>query len=412
MEEPFLSHKGDLFRQVDGVAMGSPLGVLFANMYMATVEEKAFSEHQKPRLYCRYIDDIFITMKNQNDAETIIDIFKANSVLNFTCERSQQKTLPFLDVLVKQKEGKFDTTVYTKATNTGRCLNARGECPDNYKKSVVSAYVKRAFTHCTSWKDVHAELDRIRQLLTNNGYSDKMIETAISKKMEEFQLQEISRQTPEEENLIVYHRLDYGSAYHDECHALQGIIKRCVTPREPYKKVLLRIYSKPNLTSSLVMKNNTAPEGPKEMCTNVVYKFSCPEETCKSPSKDYLGHTTTTLRRRLQAHRNQGAIHQHFVDIHDRKPALQELIDSTTIIHKESRYSRLLITEAVSIAIQKPSLNIQMDSNYLLPSSRGRRYQRPDNRQAMRPTDNNEANRTNIPYLLRSLRPRVVQTNP
>ncbi|XP_076038162.1 rha [Oratosquilla oratoria] len=38
-EAPFLSHRGELFKQVDGVAMGSPLGVLFANMYMAQVCE-------------------------------------------------------------------------------------------------------------------------------------------------------------------------------------------------------------------------------------------------------------------------------------------------------------------------------------------------------------------------------------
>ncbi|XP_066974323.1 uncharacterized protein [Macrobrachium rosenbergii] len=41
-EAPFLSHWGELFWQVDGVVMGSPLGVLFANMYMATVKERPF----------------------------------------------------------------------------------------------------------------------------------------------------------------------------------------------------------------------------------------------------------------------------------------------------------------------------------------------------------------------------------
>ena len=70
MEAPFLSHRGELFRQVDGVAMGSPLGVLFANIYMATVEERVFNEHEKPRLYCRYIDDIFITTRRAEEAET------------------------------------------------------------------------------------------------------------------------------------------------------------------------------------------------------------------------------------------------------------------------------------------------------------------------------------------------------
>ena len=209
----------------------------------------------------------------------------------------------------------------------------------------------------------------------------------------------------------MYHRLEYGLAYKDESHALKGIVDRGVTPREPYKKILLKIYSKPNLTASLLIKNNTAPEGPKEMCTNVVYKFSCLEETCKSPSKDYLGHTITILRRRLQAHRNNGAIHQHFVDTHDRKSSLQELIDSTSIIHRESRYGRLLITEAFSIALQKPSLNFQVDYNTLLPSSRSRRAQSHHDRPERHPSeDDRETNEANVPNLLRTLRPRRAQT--
>ena len=205
-EAPFLSHQGELYRQVDGVSMGSPLGVFFANMYMATVEERTFREHQKPKIYGRYIDDIFITIKEADDTRKIADALKRNSVLNFTIEHSQQKTLPFLDVLVKQQEGQFKTTVFTKTTNVGRCLNARGECPEAYKKSVVSAYVKRALTHCTSWREVNSELDRIRQLLTNNGYADRIIETAIKKKIDEF-YQPTTTTATTEENLVIYHHL-------------------------------------------------------------------------------------------------------------------------------------------------------------------------------------------------------------
>ena len=40
---PFTTHKGELYTQIDGVAMGSPLGVLFANFYMGTIEERIFT---------------------------------------------------------------------------------------------------------------------------------------------------------------------------------------------------------------------------------------------------------------------------------------------------------------------------------------------------------------------------------
>ncbi|XP_066958077.1 uncharacterized protein [Macrobrachium rosenbergii] len=118
--------------------MGSPLGALCANMYMATVEERTFREYQKPKIYGRYIDDIFFTIKETDDARKLADALKRNSLLNFTTEHSQQKTLPFLDVLMKQQEGQFKTTVYVKATNAGRCLNARGECDDAIKAKQLS----------------------------------------------------------------------------------------------------------------------------------------------------------------------------------------------------------------------------------------------------------------------------------
>ncbi|XP_068235641.1 uncharacterized protein [Palaemon carinicauda] len=40
---PFTTHRGHMYLQKDGVAMGSPLGVLFANFYVGVVEERVFS---------------------------------------------------------------------------------------------------------------------------------------------------------------------------------------------------------------------------------------------------------------------------------------------------------------------------------------------------------------------------------
>ena len=42
-EAPFRDQRGNLWKQIDGVAMGSSLGVLFANTYMGIVERRVFS---------------------------------------------------------------------------------------------------------------------------------------------------------------------------------------------------------------------------------------------------------------------------------------------------------------------------------------------------------------------------------
>ncbi|XP_076043759.1 uncharacterized protein LOC143026862 [Oratosquilla oratoria] len=184
-EAPFLSHRGELFRHVDGVAMGSPLGVLFANMYMAHVEEKTFHHRPPSGIYARYIDDICIATSSQEDVTSLISTFQDNSCLAFTHEKSVEGHLPFLYLDISKERKCFNTKVYTKDTNIGRCLNARGECPAAYKRSAATAYVNRTLTHCSSWRETYRELDRIRQLLTNNGFPDQMIEGVIKRKFDQ-----------------------------------------------------------------------------------------------------------------------------------------------------------------------------------------------------------------------------------
>ncbi|XP_064104335.1 uncharacterized protein LOC135214197 [Macrobrachium nipponense] len=120
---PFTTHRGQMFRQKDGMAMGSPLGVLFANFYMGTVEERVFSQHRCPRMYARYIDDIFIQADSKEEVEALRQRFLLNSALDFTIEFSSEDRLPFLDVLITKTTLKMTTTVYTKSTNLGLCLN-------------------------------------------------------------------------------------------------------------------------------------------------------------------------------------------------------------------------------------------------------------------------------------------------
>ena len=58
---------GCLYQQVDGVAMGSPLGPLFANIFMSFHEQKWLNSCPlsfKPLLYRRYVDDCFLLFRS------------------------------------------------------------------------------------------------------------------------------------------------------------------------------------------------------------------------------------------------------------------------------------------------------------------------------------------------------------
>ncbi|KAK3860802.1 hypothetical protein Pcinc_033170 [Petrolisthes cinctipes] len=138
------------------------------------------------------------------------------------------------------------------------------------------------------------------------------------------------------QKIIIYHQNHFHDRYQEECHALKSIIND------------FRIYCKPILTRSLLMRNSTAPVIPSEATTNVVYNFSCQEDRCDS-SNSYIGRISTTLRRRMQSHRNQGSIFQHFTETHIMKPRLEKLLDQTEILHKENYFRMLQISKAVSI---------------------------------------------------------------
>ncbi|XP_050738488.1 uncharacterized protein LOC127009435 [Eriocheir sinensis] len=116
-EAPFTCPRGNKYQQVDGVAMGSPLGVLMANFFMGCIEEEAFKTTKRPDIYCRYIDDIFIKTTSTEDAEHLRRLLQELSGLNFTIEHSTNGSMPFLDILVKQDQDAFNTAVYVKATN-------------------------------------------------------------------------------------------------------------------------------------------------------------------------------------------------------------------------------------------------------------------------------------------------------
>ena len=59
---------GQLYEQTDGVAMGSPLGPLLANVFMGSIEETLVHEGKMPPFYKRYVDDTLTIMPDTTSA--------------------------------------------------------------------------------------------------------------------------------------------------------------------------------------------------------------------------------------------------------------------------------------------------------------------------------------------------------
>ena len=112
-ESPF-QHPNNLYLQVDGVAMGSPLGPTFANFYMGNLETTVLLNfNPKPLLYARYVDDIFLLVENESDLFKLRDSFEEKSVLHFTVDLNHQnkQQVHFLDTLITSTESVLKTKI-------------------------------------------------------------------------------------------------------------------------------------------------------------------------------------------------------------------------------------------------------------------------------------------------------------
>ena len=97
----FKTPQDQIFQQINGVSMGSSLGPLFANFYMAYLEHVIFSNPSTLLItYARYADDIFIQTDYIQQIKLIKDKFEENSVLKFTIEENMEGKLPFLDIMI------------------------------------------------------------------------------------------------------------------------------------------------------------------------------------------------------------------------------------------------------------------------------------------------------------------------
>ena len=110
------SFNGTMYKQTDGVAMGSPLGPAFASIFVGYNESKLFSGVQKPTMYFRYVDDTFAILKQEGDVgDFLVTLNRLHPALKFTFEKEHDGKLSFLDILVKRTETWFRDQCIPKA---------------------------------------------------------------------------------------------------------------------------------------------------------------------------------------------------------------------------------------------------------------------------------------------------------
>ena len=74
-----LLYKNKLYQQHDGVNMDSPLAPTLANFFLAHIENKLLGKQSDfcPKLYSRYVDDIFAVFDNSDHCTKFLDLLNS-----------------------------------------------------------------------------------------------------------------------------------------------------------------------------------------------------------------------------------------------------------------------------------------------------------------------------------------------
>ena len=274
---------GKYYRQRDGVAMGSPLGPVLADIFLAKLERQSLCPTiTQLELYLRYMDDTFVLCDSDVNYHKLLNEFNnAHPSIRFTLEIENNNKLPFLDVLLERDElGTLRRSVYRKSTWVGQYTHFNSFVPLRYKRNLVRCLAFRANKICSS-ETLEGELRLIRSVLQDNGYPEPFIKKNLTYK------------EPSPDVITARKKSVFLSV------PFKGD-----TPFELLTKKLKTAIEKTYFSARLIMVAETRPaishslkdKLPVQSQSSVLYLFTC---TCGAR---YVGHTTRRLSRRISEH--------------------------------------------------------------------------------------------------------------
>ena len=162
--------------------------------------------------------------------------------------------------------------------------------------------------------------------------------------------------------ISLFYKGNMSTAYETDEKTLRDIVSRNCMPTNPQDNIKLTIYYKSPKVSGLIIKNNLSTDNSPLKANDVVYQFKCPFGDCARRSNaTYIGHTTTSLSRRITMHLQDGAPKRHVEKDHKAHLTRAVVVENTTILAKCSKRWKLKVLEAVYIRDRDPVINRQSE---------------------------------------------------
>ena len=278
---------GDHFLQTSGTAMGKKFAPSYANIFMANWETEALEKcYQKPTMYLRYLDDIFLIWDHgEANFWNFFNILNSHHPSIKLTARLERDSIDFLDVTIfknsdQPSTGQLETKVFFKKTDTHQLLHKASFHPKHTFSGIIKSQIMRYYRICSRKIDFDEACTVLFQALRKRGYSIRFLRYIKSKTV-----QKLSKTSEPSPPPWLDWKTDgnHGASpcgLAPLCQTCEST-RSCTTVQSNSTKQIFQIVGDLKCSSS-----------------NIIYLIEC-----KFCGKQYIGETRRSLRCRFNNHR-------------------------------------------------------------------------------------------------------------
>ena len=313
LNQSYLQWRGKIFKQSTGLSMGNSLSPLAANVFMSSLEVKASKKSWFPRVWYRYVDDVFTIIKKGTASEILAELNNLSPSINFTFEKEANGKLPFLDIMLIRAGRKLEFDIYRKPTQVPLYIPKSSNHPQQHKQAAFHSMVHRLFSVPLNDERKKKEIEHIKWTARVNGYQEIIIDNIIEHQQNKEKLKKMTTLQRDPKPLKT---IKLSNGHHKQIFAE---IPRC----EPYSFKLEKILRKHGVNTY-----NSSNGNLKSLicslkdCTNNQEKSGIYEIDCQNCCKKYRGQTSRRIADRYTEHErawrlknpSKSAIAQHCIE--------------------------------------------------------------------------------------------------
>jgi hypothetical protein len=343
LKQSYFCFEDKHYEQTSGLPMGNPLSPILADIFMDKFETKLLALNNnlttQIHFYQRYVDDIFFVFKGTaRQLSQLLKLFNSqHRKIQFTSEVGESNSLNFLDINIQMLDNKFIFQIYRKLTYTDNIIPADSHHPITHKMAAFNSMIHRLFSIPLNKDNYNKEVNTIKTIARNNGYSNQIIINKINRKIEDYKIYKYLYSKPTKDNDKMWRRM----LYIDDKSA--NFFKQCINTKfkpayytnNSIKKYILNNKSKINILDN-----------------SGVYKVQCND--CDAA---YIGQSGRKIRTRAEEHvkaiKNFG-MNSEMAD-HRRQTGHSFDINSFKVLDKCDKGLKLDILE--NLQINKHNIN-------------------------------------------------------